>query len=85
MKKVLFLIMFFNTACSLMPFQPEMREEWALDLDRPQQIATFKANEKECSEYAFHAKIAGSRYTRDVIEEACLRQKGYSTRLVEVK
>lgn len=89
MKSILMLTLFLNTGCVtgalMLPFEPETKLEWDIDANDPVQLATLKAHVKECSDYAFHAKVAGSKYSRQYIEDACVEQKGYKLRRVAVK
>lgn len=93
MKTILFLALILTTGCatlspgdallySLSEETPKPRLAWDLNPDDKKQMTQFFADQKECADFAFKAKVAGSPYYENEIQIQCLKRRGYKTRLL---
>lgn len=71
---------FSLAACSTV----QTRTEWDVDPKDTVKMAQLKSDYKECGDFAYRSKVAGSRYTEADIHTSCLQRRGYQFKTVEV-
>lgn len=54
--------------------------EWDLDPSNKAQMDAFWVHYKDCTDFAFKAKVMGSKHYESDIHTQCLKRKGYTTR-----
>lgn len=81
MKYLIFaLIALTSVACST----TRMQATWDIDYNNKEQYEKLVANDNECKDFAYKAKVAGSRYHEADIYKSCLQRRGYTYKMVEV-
>lgn len=64
--------------CSIL--QPKAKEvyyEWDTSGMDKGQLEEMRAVHKECGDFAYRSKVAGSRYAQDDIHMSCMNRRGY--------
>jgi hypothetical protein len=62
----------------------EYKREWKIDASNEVERQAFNASVRECSDFAYKSKVAGSRYTEYDIQVSCLQRKGYQSTVLAV-
>ena len=81
---MLAMIMLLGTGCSLMQKSQEVYYEWNVDSSDKAKIDQANQDQKECADFAYRSKIAGSKYTESSIHTSCMNRRGYQMRRVVV-
>lgn len=85
MKLLLLAIFAVSTmGCSLMQKSQEVYYEWDVDSNDKAKIDQANKDQKECADFAYKARIAGSRFTESSIHNSCMSRRGYAMRRVVV-
>lgn len=71
---ILALTMAFLSACATTQY----RMEWQVDGDNKPELAKFMAASEECKDFAYKARVSGSRYAQWDLHASCLQRKGYT-------
>lgn len=67
-----------TTGCSLLPTHPkEVYYEWNVDSSDKAKVDQANLDQKECADFAYRSKVAGSKYTEDSIQTSCMYRRGY--------
>lgn len=78
---MLALIALTLSACAT---TPQYRWEWDVDTKDQAKIDKANADDKECKDFAYRSKVAGSRFTELDISISCMQRRGYALRKVAV-
>lgn len=70
----LLFFLFSMTAC----MTPGKRTTWVVDESNPAEVEKFMGIYNECKDFAYRAKVAGSKYGEHDIHMSCIQRKGYS-------
>lgn len=80
MKNLLFLALALGvSACTSVP----KHVQWTVDPNDKPALAKFVAAYRECQDFAYRAKVAGSQYTEADIQMSCVQRKGYDFKMVD--
>lgn len=81
MKFIQFVLIALSlSACATNAYQPV----WQVDEANKPVYDQFRADYKECRDYAYKAKVAGSRFSEYDITMSCTQRKGYSYKIQQV-
>lgn len=71
---LMILTVLMTNACAT---RPQYRSEWQIDTSNKAEYDAFMTVYNDCKDFAYKAKIAGSKYAQDDIHTSCIQQKGY--------
>lgn len=62
----------------------QYRWEWDVDAKDQAKIDKATADDKECKDFAYRSKVAGSKFTELDIHISCMQRRGYGLKKVAV-
>ena len=81
---ILAFFMILGTGCSLMQKSQEVYYEWDVDSNDKAKIDQANKDQKECSDFAYRSKVAGSKYSESSIQSSCMYRRGYQMKRIVV-
>lgn len=77
-------IAFFMLLMAACTTTPGTRTEWIVDQSNKAELDKFWGAYNQCKDFAFQAKVAGSRYEEHDIHMSCIQRKGWSMKTTQI-